>query len=414
MKKNNLLYFIISSLIIFTVIYAKILYNIYLHPVEIINAKGEAETLLFGDFKYLFKIINCHNLGFDVYSSNECYSDYYGSFLYGPAILIFPSISQEMSFFLTYFLSSTFILSFIFLTIKIINPDNFLKYLLTSLILFNPTTLFLYEKLNIDILIYIFLIIIVYYSKNILVNFFLIVWLSLIKFYPAIFIGIFLIEKKILKKNLICFFSSLVLFILFIYTFRDKLISVLGTLEYVSQSFRYSFSINALNKIINHVVNFNNLDLLKMILILINFLLAFILYSFSLKKMVNQISFDFNESDKIFILSSVLSISLYLIFNNNFYREIYLIGTIPFILNNYKINFYKYVLYLFIIKYLFLLIFFPYYYNSNLNENMLAQLLIGTKSLLDFIFISTLIASLFLITKIYFKNFNILFGRNDI
>ena len=188
----------------------------------------------------------------------------------------------------------------------------------------------------------------------------------------------------------------------------------MGTLEYVSQSFRYSFSINALNKIINHVVNFNNLDLLKMILILINFLLAFILYSFSLKKMVNQISFDFNESDKIFILSSVLSISLYLIFNNNFYREIYLIGTIPFILNNYKINFYKYVLYLFIIKYLFLLIFFPYYYNSNLNENMLAQLLIGTKSLLDFIFISTLIASLFLITKIYFKNFNILFGRNDI
>ena len=62
------------------------------------------------------------------------------------------------------------------------------------LILFNPTTFFLYEKLNIDILIYIFLIVLVYYSKNILVNFVLISSLTLTKFYPAIFVSIFLLD----------------------------------------------------------------------------------------------------------------------------------------------------------------------------------------------------------------------------
>jgi len=408
MKKNNLLYFIISSLIIFTVIYAKILYNVYLHPTEIINPNGEVEILLFGDFKYLFKIINCHNLSIDVYSSNQCYSDSYGSFLYGPAILIFPSVSYELSVILTYLFSSVFILSFIFLTIKIISPDNLFKYLLTSLILFNPTTLFLYERLNIDILIYVFLIIVVYYSKNILINFFLISWLTLIKFYPAIFIGIFIIEKKVSKRNLIYFFSSLVLFFLFIYIFRDNLISVMNTLEHVSQSFRYSFSLNSLAKISNYILNFDNLNISKIILILINFALSFLLYNFFLSKKLHDVKINFNNNDKMFILSSTLSISLYLIFGNNFYREIYLIGAIPFILSNHKFHFFRYMLYLFIIKYLFLIIFFPYYYNANLNENILAQLLIGTKALLDFIFISTLISSLFLIIKIYLKNFFLL------
>ena len=211
MKTNNLIFFLISSVTILILIYTKLLYNIYLHPTETINSKNDLEIILFGDFKYLFKIINCHNLGFDVYSSNECYKDYYGSFLYGPLILIFPSSNEEMAALLTYFLSTIFILSFLFLTIKIIKPDNLFKYILTFLILFNPTTFFLYEKLNIDILIYIFLIVLVYYSKNILVNFVLISSLTLTKFYPAIFVSIFLLDEKIIKKNLIFF----VLFLIF-------------------------------------------------------------------------------------------------------------------------------------------------------------------------------------------------------
>lgn len=369
-----------------------------------INSRGDMEIILFGDFKYLFKIINCNNLGFDVYSSNDCYKDYYGSFLYGPLILIFPSISNEFSIFITYFLSTVLILSFIFLTIKMINPNNLLKYLLTSLILFNPTTLFLYEKLNIDILIYIFLIITVYYTRNVLIKFFIVSCLTLIKFYPIVFIGIFLIENKIKKKNIIYFFSSLFLFFLFLYLFWENLVSISATLEYVSQSFRYSFSLNTLSKIINHILNPDNKAFVKIILIFINILIAFLLYNFYLYKNLNHIKINFDKNDKMFILSSTLSVSLYLLFGNNFYREIYLIGTIPFILNNYKINFFRYILNLFIIKYIFLMIFFPYYYNANLNQDLIAQMLIGIKSLIDFIFIVTLISSLLLMIKVYYNN----------
>ena len=102
MKKKNLIYFILFSIIIFSIIYGGFLYNIYIHPTKILNSSGENEIILFGDFKYLFKVINCHNLGFDVYSTNDCYKDYYGSFLYGPLILIFPKISQDISDFLIY------------------------------------------------------------------------------------------------------------------------------------------------------------------------------------------------------------------------------------------------------------------------------------------------------------------------
>ena len=110
MKKVNILYFFICSIIIFLIIYGGSLYNIYIHPTEVLNTSGEKEILLFGDFKYLFKVINCHNLGFNVYSSHDCYKDYYGSYVYGPTILFFPSISSRKNNakMYWYFFSTTF------------------------------------------------------------------------------------------------------------------------------------------------------------------------------------------------------------------------------------------------------------------------------------------------------------------
>uniref|UniRef100_UPI003F87E449 hypothetical protein n=1 Tax=Candidatus Pelagibacter sp. TaxID=2024849 RepID=UPI003F87E449 len=164
MKKKELIYFLTSTSLILLITYSGVLYNFYVHPTEIIDDYGNKEILLFGDLKYLFKIINCHNLGFNVYSENDCYQDSYGSFIYGPIILIFPSIEKNLSdFVVDYFIAPIMISLFVYLNIKILKPDNFLKYSLITLILFNPTTFFLYEKLNIDILIYIFLLTLVYY-----------------------------------------------------------------------------------------------------------------------------------------------------------------------------------------------------------------------------------------------------------
>ena len=134
MNKKNLIYFFVSSIIIFIIIYGGFLYNIYIHPTEILDSSGNKKIILFGDFKYLFKIINCHNLGFNVYSSNGCFSDYYGSYLYGPSILIFPQIEQDTAIYIIYFLSTLLILMFVYLTVKIINPKSFLEYSLVTLI----------------------------------------------------------------------------------------------------------------------------------------------------------------------------------------------------------------------------------------------------------------------------------------
>ena len=190
------------------------------------------------------------------------------------------------------------------------------------------------------------------------------------------------------------------------------MLNVLATLDYVSQSLRYSFSINSLVKIVNFITNNDNQSIFKIVLILTNLITGILLYKFILSKKYSEINIDFNQNDKMFILSSSLSISLYLIFGNNFYREIYLIGTIPFLLSNFRFAFFKYIVFLFIIKYLFLMFFFPYYYNADLNTDILAQLMICIKSIMDFILISALISCNILISKIYFKNFFVSLNKN--
>ena len=68
---------------------------------------------------------------------------------------------------------------------------------------------------------------------------------------------------------------------------------------------------------------------------------------------------------------------------------------------------------LFVIKYLYLLVFFPYYYNADLDVNNIAKILIGLKSSLDFLFICILFSALFLFIKIYFINYINYFKKND-
>ena len=414
LKKINFLYFFICIAIIALLIYGEFLYNIYIHPTEILNTLGEKEILLFGDFKYLFKVIKCHNLGFNVYSSHDCYKDYYGSYVYGPSILFLPSISKDVSNNLTdFFFAPILIITFVYLNIKLINPNNLYKYFLTTLILFNPTTLFLYEKLNIDIVIYISLIFLVYFTKNNLFKLIMIFFMTLTKFYPAILSIIFLLEKKKIYKNIIFFLLSIFLTILFIYFFWENLIVVKGTLKYISQSFKYNFSLNSLNKIFIFITNLENIIFTKIIFITISLVSSYLIYFFLLKSKTFINENNLNNDTNFFILSSSLSISLYLIFGNNFYREIYLIGIIPFILKNTGINILRYILYLFIFKYIYLLIFFPYYYNADLNINKTAQVLIGLKSLIDYFLISILNSVLFIFINIYFKKYLNYFKKNE-
>ena len=134
-------------------------------------------------------------------------------------------------------------------------------------------------------------------------------------------------------------FSYLILLFIFIIFFKNNLINVINTLDNVSQSFRYAFSLSSLSKIISYLLNSNSISLIKIILIFFSCLLGYIFYRSFIKSNNHSIKIHFDKKDKIFFLSGSLSVALYLIFGNNFYREIYLIGTIPFIIQNYKLNF---------------------------------------------------------------------------
>ena len=401
MNKNNYIYLFVSIIIIFIIIYGGFFYNIYIHPSEVVDEFGNKKTILFGDLRYIFKIINCFNLGFDVYVPNKCYSDYYGSFLYGPSILIFPAISENLEIFLIYFLSTISIVFFVLLNLKMIRPKNKFDYLLITIILFNPTTLFLYEKVNIDIFIYISLILLVYYFKSDLIKLVLVFILTLTKFYPAVLSIFFLLNKNKIFKGIIYFVFLLICIFLFIFFYWDNIISVFNTLDYVSQSLKYSFSLNTLNKIFVYSFNFENVFYSKLIIIFLTLIMSYVIYFFFSKhKFIirNQIG---EKDTTMFILSSSISVSLYLLFGNNFYREIYLIGIVPFLLKNSNVKFFKNLLFFYLFKYLYLLIVFPYYYNSNLKENILAQFFVSFKSVFDLFLISILISILFTFLKIY-------------
>ncbi len=402
MSKKNYFYFVVCSVLILSIIYGGYFYNIYIHPTIITNSLGQNEIILFGDFKYIFKVVNCHNLGFEVYSSNECYRDYYGSFLYGPILLLIPEISEKNLEIITFIFSTTLIFSFVYFNLKLIKPNNFFTYFLMSIILFNPTTLFIYEKLNIDLLIYIVLILTIYYIKKDHFKICIISILTLIKFYPAIFGIIFLIRRKKITFGFIYFCIFLSLIGIFLFFFWDNLLNVLGTSKYVSQSFKYSFSLNSLSKIFQYIFSLNYFYFIKGMFIAICLFTSLLIYKFFLYKKINFNFKNLNTDSDMFIVSSSLIIVLYLIFGNNFYREIYLIGIVPFLLKNFNIKFFRFVLYLFIFKYIYLLIFFPFYYNLNLKTNILSQLMVGFKSTLDFCFIIILSSILIIFIKIYF------------
>ncbi len=396
LTKFNLIYFLIVSIIVFLLIHTGILYNVYINPTK----------ELFSDFLYLFKIANCHHQGFDVYSVNTCYRDYYGSYLYGPLVLLIPSMSLEMVNFIIYPISTLLILLFVYLTVKILKPNNVFKYFLASVILLNPVTFFLYERLNIDIIIYIFLILLVYSTKRNYIQLLIISCLTLIKFYPAVLSILFIIKNKNkIIKGLFYSILSLTLLMIFIYIFWENLKSIAASLEFVSQSFRYSFSLNSFSKILSHLLNNENILMYKIILIFGNLFLSLVFFNFFLNKIILNFDIQSEKNLHMFILSATLSISLYLIFGNNFYREIYLIGVMPYLINKSKIKFFTYFIYIYLFKLLYLLIFFPYYYKSNLGHDKTAQILIGLKSSIDYMFIALLLSILLLIFKTYYNIF---------
>ncbi len=370
---------------------------------------------LFGDFNSVINWLECNAIGVDLYTKASliCNGKQVSLFNYGHAILILPW-SQTLDIFYRDFLPYILIFIFIFLTIKIIKPTGKVEVILLFLCLMNPSTLFAYDRLNMDLLVYI-LAITICFNRIYFINWFLTLFISFVKIYPAtLFINVFLEDQKrtLIKICLIIILIFLSTMVYFFY-FADYIMYFFSNMTSGKAGYHYLFSLNSLPKIFKYIFNINYQ------ILLVIFYLSFILfvikiyrnYSSSLNEKNNEI---YSLNSKLFMIGGFLTLISYIIFSNWLYREIFLILMIPYVLRSRidsKNNIFFFLIYFFIARYFFLFL-YAYlnihdgitYENSVriFSLNFLFAILV--KSIFDFIIMGLLASILFQKTKNYILN----------
>jgi hypothetical protein len=189
------------------------------------------------------------------------------------------------------------------------------------------------ERLNFDIFIFLLTIILCYYRKNLL-NLFIILFLSLSKFYPLSLFPLFFINDKNILKNLIYASIFLILLFFFLYLDKENLEEILNNVQQFSARYYWSFNFFALSKIPILLTFFSKTSLIVLSLLfsLIFFLIGFFIYKNILvkKEITTNIANSYNKT--LFLISSGILVSNYFIFDNWIYREVFLFGVIPFLL----------------------------------------------------------------------------------
>ena len=387
--KKNFIISIICSIFIYYLWKFGILYSYSLHP-----SVSDGKLFIFADWAAMIKLSLCNKLGFNVFNKNECIS---GILNYGNIILLIPFFKPLEKF---YFYIFPLIINFIFIfyIVRSINPKKILDYLLLLLILISPPILLILERVNIDILIFLGILLIVYFNKS-FINFLLILILSLIKYYPLTLIVNFFIERKYdLKKNIFILFIFILCFISSAYFLGENLELLIHKINILSVTWANQFSAKALS-----IIAKNHLKNESIYIILLSYLFFFILtaiYFIKFKKinLLNHLKLE-NYDERLFILGANLIITLFIFIENVHYREIFLMLLLPLLirLKNSDIYIFKYFFYFTIGR----LIFFIFCNYFILFKKIL--LLLYIKALIDLFYMSFLTAMIILINLAIFK-----------
>ena len=139
------------NLIIILFIYL-VLIN-FLNGSHIYNFIWQTDNI-FQDLIMPVKWLECHKAGQDIFISDDCAG---GTFAYGPIFLTLPINESLKIFYLNYlpYISIFLFVAFVVLSIK---KKNLLSYVLIFFCIFNPSTLLLLQRMNIDIIIFLLLI----------------------------------------------------------------------------------------------------------------------------------------------------------------------------------------------------------------------------------------------------------------
>tara|TARA_Y100000741_G_scaffold194713_1_gene148015 strand:- start:1775 stop:3037 length:1263 start_codon:yes stop_codon:yes gene_type:complete len=408
--KNILIIFILSIIFCFT--YYFLISNSIIYP-TVSPMVNDSKLFIFADWSVIIKANLCDNLGQDVYINNSC--DPFGrNHVYGGILLYFPFVENFQKF---YLIVLPIIINFIFIYIilYLFTLNNKLYLLPATISIFSFPVILSIERANFDIVIFIFLFLISLF-RNKIFNFLTLIFLTISKFYPII-LGINFFFEKNMKKfflNSLVFITLISLFVLFQY---KELLKIYENLNQFKSYGIYSFSFTS---IIFYLEKFefliNNKNYNYWFLFLVLIIPSLIIFIFTFKcAFQNKTTFELNKDnfeDKIYFLSSTVIIVCFFVFSNFVYREIFLLGLIPFILKKMYLNdfkkFFKNYYYFLILKFL---VSFPitYLYMNKLLVNL--KLTVIFKYILD-IYIVALVGALF-VAQFYWLFQNVLIKDKD-
>mgnify|MGYP006089636895 CR=1 FL=1 len=345
----NLLILFFFSIIIFYLLSKQLIYPTIIPMVKngVIN--------LFADWSAIISANICDGKGFDVYSNNPC--DLWNrKHVYGKTLLYFPYIESFPRF---YFIYVPIILNLVFFytVISFFNFKNKSEYFFLFLFLLNAPVILAIERANIDIVIFL-LIVALSKNKNLIINYLILIFTSITKFYPISLGIIFLFEKKfkMIVINLLIFLITVSIILFFQ---RDDIIKIYNNQNQFSGSGIYEFSfIGGLSFIQNMNIYFDskNYNFIKYFYIFLTLIIPlFITIYLNIRSFLNASSISNlflknNFENRLYILNSAIILVCYFSFSNFFYREIFFLGLIPWILKNRGIienkflNFYFYIL----------------------------------------------------------------------
>lgn len=395
--------------IFFSGIIALLIYKQIVYP-TIIPMVSEGILYYFADWTHTINANFCVKKGMDVYIENLC-DPWRRVHTYGQILLNLPFVEKFKKLYLFYI---PLIINFIFIMLTVIffNTYKTRKNYFVLFFIFSVPFLLAIERANIDVLIFLILFIICRY-KNLIQNYFLILLSFAMKFYP-IFFGILLLFKKSFKEILVNLILLSLLVVVFILFQSDSLIKVFNNKAAFTGAGIYQFSFNGL---ITTIEEFNiyykgsEQNFIKYFFIFILFVLPSFFFIKHFFKFIQNNTFlveifeTNNFENRIYLASSITLIACYFLVQNWFYREIFFLGLIPWVLSNdhKKNSFINILFYSILIKFIFTTIFVILVQNfflTLLNFNFLLTFL---KHLMDF-YLMLIISIILLFNLIkYFK-----------
>jgi hypothetical protein len=369
-----------------------IFYISYLNSQTIFNFLWHFDNL-FIDFITPVGWLKCKYLGFDPYNVVNEYCKM--QFAYGHIFLSIP-YNLFLDFIYIKVLPYLLILLFITSVVYSINPRSLISLTLLFLALFNPSTTFILQKMNFDILIFLF-VIFISLNRIYMINWFLLFFLTFTKIYPVISSLIIFLENKNRKIKDLMWIIFSITFVSIIYLFLnfEHYSNMLSITSANKAGFYFLFSLNSMPKIFNYLFNINYIFLL---IIFYSFFIGIIIFLLKKKYFFKNINYKnfYNFNFKIFLISAYISIISFIFYSNWFHREIFIILTIPFIFSFYKndfINIFNIIIFLLIFKYIYSFLYsyinvhdgITYLNNKRIFSNYFI-FAIFFKSLIDFFF----------------------------